>query len=139
MILVDSSVWIDYFRSADTPQVALLETLLGRSPLAVGDLIAAEVLQGVRDEREFKLVKKTLDAFEHIDLVGYELAVKASKNYRALRAAGVTIRKTVDTLIATRCIEDGITLLHADRDFLPFSKYLGLKQAYSQVDVATKY
>ncbi len=133
MILVDSSVWIDYFRSADTPQVALLDSFFGRSSLAVGDLIAAEVLQGVRDEREFKWVKKTLDAFEHIDLAGYDLAVKASENYRSLRAAGVTIRKTIDTLIATRCIEDGLTLLHADRDFLPFSQHLGLKVAYSEV------
>ena len=132
MILVDSSVWIDYFRSADTPQVALLDSFFGRSSLAVGDLIAAEVLQGVRDEREFKWVKKTLDAFEHIDLAGYDLAVKASENYRSLRAVGITIRKTVDTLIATRCIEDGLTLLHADRDFLPFSQHLGLKVAYSE-------
>ncbi len=132
MILVDSSVWIDYFRSADTPQVALLDSFFGRSPLAVGDLIAAEVLQGVRDEREFKLVKKTLEAFEHINLVGYDLAIKASENYRSLRAMGITIRKTIDTLIATRCIEDGLTLLHADRDFLPFSEHLGLKVAYSE-------
>ena len=133
MILVDSSVWIDYFRSADTPQVALLDSFFGRSSLAVGDLIAAEVLQGIRDEREFKWVKKTLDAFEHIDLAGYDLAVKASENYRSLRALGVTIRKTIDTLIATRCIEDGLTLLHADRDFLPFSQHLGLRVAYSEI------
>jgi predicted nucleic acid-binding protein len=132
VILVDSSVWIDYFRSADTPQVVLLDSLFGRSPLAVGDLIAAEVLQGVRDEREFKLVKKTLEAFDHIDLVGYGLAVKASENYRTLRAMGITIRKTIDTLIATRCIEDGLTLLHADKDFLPFAEHLGLKVAYSE-------
>ncbi len=132
MILVDSSVWIDYFRSADTPQVALLDSFFGRSPLVVGDLIAAEVLQGVRDEREFKWVKKTLEAFEHIDLVGYDLAVRASENYRSLRAMGITIRKTIDTLVATRCIEDGLTLLHADRDFLPFSEHLGLKVAYSE-------
>ncbi|CAN5910013.1 PIN domain nuclease [soil metagenome] len=133
MILVDSSVWIDYFRSADTPQAALLDSLFGRSPLAVGDLIAAEVLQGVRDEREFKWVQKTLDAFEHVDMAGYDLAVKASQNYRLLRAQGITIRKTIDTLIATRCIEDGLTLLHADRDFLPFSRHLGLKSAYSDI------
>ena len=132
MILVDSSVWIDYFRAADTPQVAMLDSLLGRSPLAVGDLIAAEVLQGVRDEREFKWVKKTFDAFDHVDLAGYELAVKASGNYRTLRARGITIRKTIDTIIATRCIEDGLTLLHADRDFLPFAQHLGLKVAYSE-------
>lgn len=132
MILVDSSVWIDYFRSADTPQVALLDSLLGRTPLAVGDLIAAEVLQGVRDERDFKLVKKTFEAFEHVDLVGYDLAVKASENYRSLRGMGITIRKTIDTLIATRCIEDGLTLLHSDKDFMPFSAHLGLRVAYSQ-------
>jgi predicted nucleic acid-binding protein len=135
VILVDSSVWIDYFRSADTPQVVLLDSLFGRSPLVVGDLIAAEVLQGVRDEREFKWVKKTLDAFEHIDVAGYDLAVKASENYRSLRAMGITIRKTMDTLIATRCIENGLTLLHADRDFLPFSQHLGLKVAYSETNV----
>lgn len=131
MILVDSSVWIDYFRSADTAQVALLDSLLGRSPLAIGDLIAAEVLQGVRDEQEFRSVKTTLEAFDHIDLVGYELAVKASENYRSLRARGVTIRKTIDTLIATRCIEDGLTLLHADQDFVPFVEHLGLRVACS--------
>lgn len=130
MILVDSSVWIDYFRSADTPQVALLDSLLGRSPIAIGDLIAAEVLQGVRDEREFDLVKNTFDAFDHINLAGYELVIKASENYRTLRKLGITIRKTIDTLIATRCIEDGLTLLHADRDFLPFVENLGLKVAY---------
>jgi predicted nucleic acid-binding protein len=132
VILVDSSVWIDYFRSADTPQVALLDSLLGRTPLAVGDLIAAEVLQGVRVEREYQLVKRTLQAFDHIDLVGYDLAVKAAENHRALRAMGITVRKTIDTLIATRCIEDGLTLLHADRDFLPFAEHLGLKLAYSE-------
>lgn len=132
MIPIDSSVWIDCFRSADTPPVALLDSFFWRTPLAVGDLIAAEVLQGVRDEREFKWVKKTLDAFGHIDLAGYDLAIKASENYRSLRAVGVTVRKTIDTLIATRCIEDGLTLLHADRDFLPFSQHLGLKVAYSE-------
>lgn len=127
MILVDSSVWIAYFRAAQTSQVAMLDTLFGRSRLAVGDLIAAEVLQGVRDEREFRWVKKTFEAFDHIDLGGYDLAVRASANYRELRSMGITVRKTIDTLIATRCIEDGLTLLHADRDFDPFEAHLGLK------------
>lgn len=98
----------------------------------MGDLIAAEVLQGVRDTREFKLVQKTLDAFVHVDLVGYGLAIKAAQNYRTLRDHGFTIRKTIDTLIATYCIENGLTLLHADRDFKPFAEYLGLKVAYSE-------
>jgi predicted nucleic acid-binding protein len=132
VILVDSSVWVDYFRAADTPEVALLDSMFGRTPLAVGDLIAAEVLQGVRDEREFKWVKRTFDSFAHVDLCDYDLAIKASENYRALRAKGITIRKTIDTLIATRCIEDGLTLLHADRDFLPFAEHLGLRVAYSE-------
>ncbi|MES2297209.1 MAG: PIN domain nuclease [Pseudomonadota bacterium] len=129
MILVDSSVWIDYFHGADTPMVALLDSLLGRSPVIVGDLIAAEVLQGIRDEKQFKSVKKAFDAFDHIDIGGYDLALKASANYRALRAVGVTVRKTIDTLIATRCIEDGLTLLHSDREFLPFAQHLRLKVA----------
>lgn len=131
MILVDSSVWIDYFRGADTPHVALLDSYLGRSRLAVGDLIAAEVLQGVRDDQAFMQVKKTFDAFDHVDLAGYDLAIKASENYRALRALGITVRKTIDTLIATRCIEDGLTLLHSDRDFQAFVDHLGLRVAYS--------
>ncbi|MFM9969473.1 MAG: PIN domain nuclease [Burkholderiales bacterium] len=130
MILVDSSVWIDYFRAADTPQVALLDSYLGQSQLAVGDLIAAEVLQGVHDAREFKLVKQTLDAFVRVDLVGYDMAVKAAENYRLLKQRGITIRKTIDTLIATYCIEHGLTLLHADRDFEPFARHLGLKVAF---------
>ena len=132
MILVDSSVWVDYFRSADTPQVALLDSLFGRTRIAVGDLIAAEVLQGVRDEREFKLVKKVFDTFTRIELCGYDLALKAAGNCRLLRERGVTVRNTIDTLIATRCIEDGLTLLHSDRDFVPFAKHLGLREAYSE-------
>jgi predicted nucleic acid-binding protein len=131
VILVDSSVWIDYFRSADTAQVALLDSMFGRTRLAVGDLIAAEVLQGVRDEQEVRWVKRTFDLFAHVDLCDYDLAVKASENYRLLRAKGITIRKTIDTVIATRCIEDKLTLLHADRDFAPFVEHLGLKVAYS--------
>ncbi len=132
MILVDSSVWVDYFRSADTPQVLLLDSLFGRTRIAVGDLIATEVLQGIRDDREYKLVRKVFDTFTRLDLCGYDLALKASENYRILRAKGFTIRKTIDTLIATRCIEDGLTLLHSDRDFVPFAQHLGLREAYSE-------
>lgn len=132
MILVDSSVWIDYFRSADTPQVLLLDSLLGQTRIAIGDLIAAEVLQGIRDDKEFNWVKKVFDTFTRVDLCGYDLALKASENYRALRVKGITVRKTIDTLIATRCIEDGLTLLHSDRDFDPFVKHLGLREAYSE-------
>ncbi|MBI4984709.1 MAG: PIN domain nuclease [Rhodocyclales bacterium] len=133
MILVDSSVWIDYFRNADTPQVELLDGMFGRTPLAVGDLIAAEVLQGVQDDREFNLVRKTLDAFTQIDLGGHDIAVKAARNFRILRTKGITVRKTIDAIIATRCIEDGLTLLHSDRDFIPFRMHLGLRVAHSEI------
>ena len=132
MILVDSSVWIDYFRGAGTPQVELLDGMLGRTPLAVGDLIVAEVLQGVPDDREFNLVRKTLDAFDRIDLAGHDIAVKAAMNFRMLRARGITVRKTIDSIIATRCIEDSLTLLHSDRDFIPFHVHLGLRVAYPE-------
>lgn len=132
MILVDSSVWIDYFRGAETPQVEMLDGLFGRTRLAVGDLIVVEVLQGVRDEREFNLVRKTLDAFTQIELVGHDIAVKAARNYRVLREMGIPVRKTIDAIIATRCIESGLTLLHSDRDFAPFVDHLGLKVAYSR-------
>ena len=132
MILVDSSIWIDYFRNADTPQTELLDGMFGQTPLAVGDLIAAEVLQGVQDDREFNLVRTTLDAFTQIDLGGHDIAVKAARNFRILRAKGITVRKTIDSIIATRCIEDGLTLLHNDRDFIPFHRHLGLRVAYSE-------
>lgn len=131
MILVDSSVWIDYFRGTQTPEVELLDGMFGRARLAVGDLIVAEVLQGISDEREFNLVKRTLDAFVKIDIGGHEIAIKAARNYRTLRAKGLTVRKTIDSFIATRCIEDGLTLLHSDRDFQPFALHLGLKVAYT--------
>lgn len=132
MILVDSSVWIDYFRGVDTPQVELLDGLFGRTPLAVGDLIVTEVLQGVQDDGEFNLVRKTLGAFTQIDLAGHGIAVKAARNFRTLRAKGITVRKTIDSMIATRCIEDDLTLLHSDRDFIPFHMHLGLRVAYSE-------
>ena len=114
------------------PEVELLDGLFGRRRLAVGDLIVVEVLQGVRNERELNLVRRTLDAFTKIDLAGHGVAVKAALNFRTLRAMGITVRKTIDTVIATRCIEDGLTLLHCDRDFDPFATHLGLRVAYSE-------
>ena len=127
MILVDSSVWIDFFRGAQTPQAEKLDLLLATTRIAVGDLILAEVLQGVRDEREFQQVRKTLDSFEQVDLVGREIALQAAKNFRKLRDLGFTVRKTIDTLIATWCIEGNHMLLHSDRDFEVFEQHLGLQ------------
>ena len=127
MILVDSSVWIDFFRGTQTPQAEKLDGLLGTIRIVVGDLIVAEVLQGVRDKREFQQVRKTLDTFEQVDVVGKDIAIQAARNFRKLRDLGFTVRKTIDTLIATRCIESNYALLHSDRDFDAFEAHLGLQ------------
>ncbi len=133
MILVDSSVWIDFFRGVTTPQVDMLDRLLGVEPLAVGDLILTEVLQGFRAEKEFNQARKLLLTLEQVDIGGQEVAVQAARNFRTLRERGVTIRKTIDTLIATKCIESDIALLFSDRDFDPFVEYLGLRSALAEV------
>lgn len=129
MILVDSSVWIDFFRGIATPQTDRLDALLGTEPLVVGDLILAEVLQGFRSERDFNQARKLLAALDVVTLGGQGIALQAAKNFRALRAQGVTVRKTIDTVIATRCIEDDLPLLYSDRDFDPFVAHLGLRSA----------
>jgi len=127
MILVDSSVWIDYFRGSITPQTETLDRLLGREPLAIGDLILTEVLQGIGDERAFNQAKKMLTALTVVELGGKEIAIQAARNLRTLRRLGVTTRKTIDMVIATRCIESGFDLLHNGRDFDPFVEHLGLR------------
>lgn len=132
MILVDSSVWIDYFRGTVTPKTEKLDSLLGVEPVATGDLILAEVLQGFTTERDFNQAKKLMTSLIIIDLVGQEIAIQAARNFRSLRALGVTIRKTIDTVIATRCIESGLALLYSDRDFDPFVEHLGLRSALSE-------
>lgn len=129
MILVDSSVWIDYFRGVETPQATRLDHLLGAEPLAVGDLMLAEVLQGFRRARDFEVALRLLGSLTVIDIAGRDIAVQAARNFRTLRAQGVTVRKTIDTLIATRCIVSGHPLLHSDRDFDPFVEHLGLVTA----------
>ncbi|WP_442777460.1 type II toxin-antitoxin system VapC family toxin [Sphaerotilus montanus] len=129
MILVDSSVWIDFFRGTVTPQTERLDALLGSELLVVGDLILAEVLQGFSSERDFNQARKLLTALDVVTLGGPEIAIQAARNFRTLRARGVTIRKTIDTLIATRCIESDYALLFSDRDFEPFVEHLGLRSA----------
>ena len=128
MILVDSSVWIDYFRGSITPQTEKLDQLLGSEPLAVWDLILTEILQGIDGERAFNEVKTMLTALTVVELGGQEVAVQAARNFRTLRKRGVALRKTIDTVIATRCIESGYDLLHNERDFDPFVKHLGLRE-----------
>ena len=127
MILVDSSVWIDYFNGTITPQTEKLDRLLVSEPLAIGDLILTEVLQGFADEREFNEAKKLLTCLTIVELGGKDVAIQAARNFRLLRELGITVRKTIDSVIATRCIETGYDLLHSDRDFDPFVRHLGLR------------
>lgn len=127
MILVDSSVWIDYFKGLATPQAALLDRLLDTHELAIGDLNFTEVLQGCKVEREFKEVQRLLGALEVVMLGGEDVIVPAARNYRKLRQLGVTVRGTIDVMLATRCIVSGHQLLHSDRDFDAFERHLGLR------------
>ena len=132
MILVDSSVWIDYFRGVPTPQTDRLDALLPTELLLMGDLILAEVLQGFSSERDFNQAKALLMALPISTLAGADIALQAARNFRQLRALGVTVRKTIDTVIATHCIENGISLLYSDRDFDPFVEHLGLISALQE-------
>ena len=132
MIFVDSSVWIDYFRGARTAQAELLDSLLGSEPLLLGDLVLTEVLQGFQNDRDFNKAKQLLTSFQTISVVDTEIAIHAARNFRILRGHGVTVRKTIDTLIATRCIKNGFVLLHSDKDFYPFEDHLGLRVAHKR-------
>ncbi|QEH37564.1 Ribonuclease VapC11 [Aquisphaera giovannonii] len=127
MILVDSSVWIDYFRGTPAPHVQKLDSLIAVAPLAMGDLVLAEVLQGCTSDKAFNEARRTLSILPLISLCGPDVAVAAARNFRTLRSLGVTVRKTIDAIIATRCIVDDLELLHNDRDFEPFQKHLGLR------------
>ena len=129
MMLVDSSVWIDYFSGIITPQTETLDRCLGERPIAIGDLILTEVLQGFRSDKDYKTAKSILNEFTIFELLGKNRAIKSAENFRLLRKKGVTVRKTVDVIIATFCIEQEIPLLFSDKDFRPFVKHLGLIDA----------
>jgi predicted nucleic acid-binding protein len=126
VILVDSSVWIDYFSGTISRQTDTLDDLLGETPIAIGDLILAEVLQGFRDDRDYRTARKLFDTLTVFDLLGREMALKSAENFRSLRRKGITVRKTADVIIATFCIEKRLPLLFSDRDFRPFVQHLGL-------------
>ena len=127
MILVDSSVWVDYFSGRATRESNLLDESLVTDRLLTGDLILAEVLQGFRRESDFRSALDLLTRLEFVRLGGRKIAVAAARNYRTLRIRGVTVRRTIDGLIATCCIVNRHTLLHSDRDFDGFERYLGLQ------------
>jgi len=119
VIVVDSSVWIDYFNGRFSAETALLDRLLATERLLIGDLILAEVLQGFRSDLDFDRARRHLEKLEIRPMVGREFAIAAARNYRRLRARGVTVRTTIDMLIATFCLAEGHELLHCDRDFDP--------------------
>jgi predicted nucleic acid-binding protein len=127
VILVDSSVWIDFFRNKPTAQAEWLDRNLGVEGLVVGDLILPAVLQGFRYDRGFNDAKRLLGNLEKVEVAGFDVAIEAARNYRKLRTLGVTVRGTVDVLIATRCLTSGLRLLHDDRDFDVLEKHLALR------------
>ena len=129
MILVDSSVWIDLLDGRVTPQTAALRARRLVEPIGIADLVLTEVLQGTRDDADFRKASRLLSNYVPVMVVDRRTAVQAALNYRQLRSIGVTVRKTIATLIATRCILDDIPLLYADRDFEPFKAHLGLRSA----------
>ncbi|TAL46093.1 MAG: PIN domain nuclease [Salinibacterium sp.] len=133
MILVDSSVWIDYFRGNTTPAATTLDALLGAEEIAIGDLVLAEVLQGFGTDANAAQAERLLSSLTLVKLGGRDAAIQAAANFRALRRLGVTVRKTVDTMIATGCIRTGHVLLHNDRDFDAFEQHLGLQVLHPPV------
>ena len=127
MIVVDTSVWIDYVNGVHTAQTDILDKELQERRVVTGDLIMVEFLQGFRDNKQFQTAKMLMNSLEYYDFVGEQMATKAAENFRLLRKKGVTVRKTIDVLIATFCIEHGFELLHNDRDFEPMKEILGLQ------------
>jgi hypothetical protein len=129
VVLVDSSVWIDFFNGRDSRETDLLALLLRRRILLTGDLVLAEVLQGFRQDREMARASRALLSLPYADMVGKEVALASAQKLRLLRGMGITVRKTIDVIIATFCIDNGHVLLHADRDFEPMAEHLGLRTA----------
>lgn len=128
MIVVDSSVWIDYFNGRKTAQTDWLDSSVGTVPIIMGDLILTEVLQGFQRDKDFTVARDLLSAMPFMAMGGYALALKSATNYRFLRKKGITVRKTIDVMIGTFCIHHELPLLHDDRDFEPMVTLLGLKE-----------
>ena len=127
MLIVDSTVWIDYFNGLENPQTDYLDQIVDRTPILVGDLILAEVLQGFRDDSDFEEARRALSKYIQVEMVNPELALQSARNYRLLRRKGITVRKIIDSLIATYCIENEHNLLHNDNDFDGYEKHLRLR------------
>jgi predicted nucleic acid-binding protein len=126
MLIVDSTVWVGYFNGVNNPQTDYLHQMVDKTPILIGDLILAEILQGFRDETDFETAHRLFGKFIQVEMVNPDLAMQSARNYRLLRRKGVTVRKTIDGLIATYCIENEHDLLHNDSDFDGYEKHLGL-------------
>jgi predicted nucleic acid-binding protein len=129
VIVVDTSVWIDFFNGVSSPEVERLDGLLGVTPLVIGDLILVEVMQGFRNERDVATARQLFRSLALLPMLSGSNAWKAAENYRQLRSRGITVRKTIDGIIATACIEANLPLLFSDRDFVPYVEHLGLEAA----------
>lgn len=127
MILVDTSVWIDYFNGVQNRHTDMLDAAIIEGVVAMGDLIFLEILQGIRDDKDYRKTKQSLLMLDQYEMFAKGMAEKCAENYRTLRKKGITIRKTTDIIIATFCIEKSMPLLFLDRDFIPFIKHLGLQ------------
>jgi hypothetical protein len=127
MLIVDSTVWIDYFNGVENPQTDHLHQIADKTPILIGDLILAEVLQGFRNDADFEKARRAFGKYIQVEMVTPELALQSARNYRMLRSKGVAVRKTIDSLIATYCIENEHELLHNDSDFDGYEKHLGLR------------
>ena len=127
MIVADTSVWIDFFNGADSPGVGSLRAAITNAEVIMGDLILTEVLQGFRSDKNYRTVRDRLMTLGIVTLGGRNIALEAADNYQRLRTKGVTVRKTIDMIIATYCIRHNLPLLHGDRDFDPMQRYLGLQ------------
>ena len=126
MLIVDSTVWVDYFNGVNNRQTDYLYEIADKTPILIGDLILVEVLQGFRDDTDFETARRIFGKFLQVEMVNPSLAVQSARNYRLLRRKGITVRKTIDSLIATYCIENEHNLLHNDSDFDGYEKHLGL-------------
>lgn len=127
MILVDTSVWINYFNGIDSPHCETLDLALIEGTVAIGDIIFLEILQGFRNDKDYKNTKALLSNLDQYELFGQHMVEICANNYRRLRKKGITIRSTTDVIIATFCIENKLPLLFSDKDFLPFVKHLKLR------------
>ncbi|MCU7837734.1 MAG: PIN domain nuclease [gamma proteobacterium symbiont of Taylorina sp.] len=134
MMLVDTSIWINYFNGIESKETDLLDISLIDGSVIIGDIIVMEILQGFRSDKDYNKAKKSLSTLEQYEMFGNNMVFKCANNYRALKKRGITIRKTADVIIASFCIDNKIPLLFSDRDFMPFVKHLNLLSVLNETE-----